>query len=281
MKSKEFAVFIISNNRPNDVITFHTLRTSGYTGEIFIIIDDKDEKKDLYINKYKDIVIVFDKEKIAQYVDHGDNFWNLRTTTHARNACFDIAEKIGIKYFLVLDDDYVKFDFRLNGSLNYPSGKFKIRNLDAVFNSYLNFYKNTYLLSVCMSQGGDYIGGSNGSFAENKMSRKAMNSFFCSINRKFNFISRLNEDVNTYLTLGSKGGLFATVPFCSITQKQTQATSGGMTDSYLLGGTFVKSFYTVMYCPSFAKVKLMSNRLHHSINWDNAVPYIIDEKHKK
>lgn len=57
-----------------------------------------------------------------------------------------------------------------------------------------------------------------------------------------------------------------------------------MTDAYIDGGTYVKSFYTVMYCPSFTKIITMgrtNRRLHHSISWPNAVPLIIDERHKK
>ena len=37
-----FAVFILSNNRPNNVITLKTLRSHGYTGLAFIVIDNED-----------------------------------------------------------------------------------------------------------------------------------------------------------------------------------------------------------------------------------------------
>ena len=133
--------------------------------------------------------------------------------------------------------------------------------------------------------GGDFIGGlDNGKELYRFSKRKAMNTWFCSTLRPFKFVSRLNEDVNTYLTLGNTATLFLTIPFCSITQKQTQGTGGGMTDAYLDGGTYVKTFYTVMYCPSFVKAKMMNaknKRIHHSMNWDNAVPCIISDKYKK
>ena len=35
--------------------------------------------------------------------------------------------------------------------------------------------------------------------------RKAMNSFICSVDRPFQFVGRINEDVNTYVLLGSRG----------------------------------------------------------------------------
>ena len=56
-----------------------------------------------------------------------------------------------------------------------------------------------------------------------------------------------------------------------------------MTDIYLDSGTYVKSFYTIMYAPSCTKIRPMGSvyrRLHHSINWNNAVPKVIPENCK-
>ena len=78
--------------------------------------------------------------------------------------------------------------------------------------------------------------------------------------------------------------MFLTIHNLSLTQRETQKTKGGLTEIYLDFGTFIKSFYTVICSPSSVKVKLMNTthrRLHHSINWDCAVPQIIDEKYKK
>ena len=111
-----------------------------------------------------------------------------------------------------------------------------------------------------------------------------MNTFFCSIDRPFKFIGRINEDVNTYTNYQSKGNVFFSIPFIQIDQLQTQSNEGGMTDVYLSSGTYIKSFYTVIFSPSCCKISLMgrtNKRLHHRINWDNAVPKIINEKYKK
>lgn len=283
MMENNFAVFIITHGRPNDVITFETLKKQCYSGPVFLVIDDTDNKANEYYNKFgEEKVIIFNKTEIAKTTDHGDNFWNLRTTTHARNACFNIAKEKGVDYFLVLDDDYTAFDYRLfiDKAVVKP-----VKNLDVLFNEILIYYKKTNAVSICMAQGGDFIGGlDNGKELYRFSKRKAMNTWFCSTKRYFKFISRLNEDVNTYLTLGNIGMLFLTIPFCSITQKQTQATKGGMTEAYIDGGTYVKTFYSVMYCPSFVKAKLMNStnkRIHHSMTWNNAVPCIIDNKYKK
>lgn len=279
-----FCIFIISHGRSNNVITYDTLVKAGNTYPVYVVIDNLDKTKNDYINTFgKDKVIIFDKELYAKDTDNGDNFWDLRTTSHARNACFDIAENLGHEYFIVLDDDYTDFKFRINNYKQHPNNKFKIyKTIDNVFNAFLKYYISIQALSITFSQGGDWFGGGE-SFGKSPK-RKAMNSFFCSINRRFKFISRLNEDVNTYMTIGSVGGIFLTIPHIMLTQLQTQSNQSGMTDTYLEYGTYVKSFYTVMYAPSCVKVAMMgesNRRLHHKTNWNNAVPKILNEKYKK
>jgi hypothetical protein len=106
----------------------------------------------------------------------------------------------------------------------------------------------------------------------------------CSTSRRFQFVGRVNEDVNTYTSVQNKGILFLTFPLVAIQQKISQAQSGGMSEMYLDSGTYIKSFYTVMYQPSSVKVGLMGDthkRLHHSIDWDTTVPCIISEQWRK
>ena len=111
-----------------------------------------------------------------------------------------------------------------------------------------------------------------------------MNSFLCSNKRPFRFVGAMNEDVNTYTTLGSWGILFLTIPLISLNQTMTQTQTGGITDMYLRYGTYCKAFTTVMMMPSSVKVSTMGSsneRLHHKIRWKNTTPMIIDEKYKK
>jgi hypothetical protein len=135
-----------------------------------------------------------------------------------------------------------------------------------------------------MLQNGDYQGGALSSKAKSiHAARKAMNTFICSTERPFKFSGRINEDVNTYTNLGRKGQLFLSVNQVAIIQKQTQSNKGGMTDVYVESGTYLKSFYSVMYSPSCVKIGEMgqtNRRLHHRINWKCAVPVIINERNK-
>jgi len=285
--TESFCVFIISHGRAGNVITKRTLARCGYTGPVFIVIDNEDRQADEYLKNFgADAVVVFDKLHYASLVDSCDNFQNRRTTTHARNACFDIAKEKGFEYFLVLDDDYSSFSFIQRNQNNTTDNK--IRNLKHVFDCVIGFMKaHESIDSVCFMQSGDTIGGMVSFDIWNKIfpfqKRKAMNSFFCKTDRRFWFFSRLNEDVNTYLGLGMRGRLFMTLPQLMIQQKQTQASAGGMSEAYLASGTYVKSFYSVMIYPGFAKVTAPKsmNRLHHKISWNNAVPKIIGEEHRK
>lgn len=280
MKNKDFAVFILTHGRADNVVTLKTLKKYGYTGSIFLIVDDEDNQLEKYKENYGEKVLIFNKKKIGKTFDTVDNFDNYKAVVYARNACFEIAKKIGVKYFIQLDDDYTDFAFRFDENANFIYKP--INNLDKVFDILLEFYKNTLFLSIAMAQTGDFIGGGNILNGLNR--RKCMNSFICSIERPFNFLGRINEDVNTYVDLGSKGGLFLTIPIISLLQKATQSNTGGLTDIYLDYGTYIKSFYSVILQPSSVKVSLMGQkhkRLHHLVKWSNTVPMIISEKFKK
>jgi hypothetical protein len=284
MMNNEFCIFILTHGRPDRIYTYKTLIDQKYTGKIYIVIDNEDKTADKYYKLYGDKVIMFDKKAIAKTFDEGDNFNDRRAIIYARNVCFDLAEQVGCEYFMELDDDYTDFRYKHPDESTYTSEKHK--NLDKLFSTLLEFYKNIPAAAIAIAQGGDYIGGKNCSTWSRglKLHRKCMNSFICSTKRRFQFVGRINEDVNTYTCVAGRGALFLTIPLVALNQKPTQSNAGGMTDLYLDSGTYIKSFYTVMYSPSCCKVNLMGDgheRLHHSISWNNAVPVILDEKYKK
>jgi len=283
-KNKDtFAVFILTYGRADKVTTYSTIRKMGYTGKIFLICSEDDKTLSDYKEKFGEEVIVFNKNDYKGKFDIGDNFKKDNVVVYARNANFDIAKQLGIKYFLQLDDDYNDFRFKFDNEFNY--GDWRIKNLDKVFKIVLDFYKKIPALSIAWAQGGDFMGGSMGSGGNAvKIKRKVMNTFFCSTDRPFTFIGRINEDVNTYVTLGNVGKLVFQINQLAIQQVQTQANSGGLTEFYLDGGTYVKSFYTLVYAPSCTKITTMGQverRIHHKILWNNCCPKILNQSHKK
>ena len=86
MRHKSFACLILTHGRPDNVITAHTLRNQGYTGEILYVIDDEDETAPKYRENFGSQVITFNKEfYLTQYdtMDNGGDYLLSVTTTHS------------------------------------------------------------------------------------------------------------------------------------------------------------------------------------------------------
>lgn len=280
--SNNFIAFILTNRDLKSQKTIKTLRRAGYTGKICFIIDTDSEFIDEFYSKYKSDplieIVIFDKLKMRKF-DLGDNFDSKKGIIYARNVCFDVAKNLGYKYFIQLDDDYTEFSFKFDEKYQYKD--INVKNLDKVLEIMLEFYINTPITTVAMAQGGDFIGGKNSGLSDAiKTKRKAMNTFICSTDRPFDFVGRINEDVNSYVTHGKRGLIFLTITNLSMNQTTTQSNKGGMTDIYEESGTYYKSFYSVMYEPSCVKIATMGSRnrrIHHRISWNNAVPKILAE----
>lgn len=283
MLKSNFAAFILTHGRPNKVITWETLKKSGYTGRIFLILDSQDKTIEEYKSRFgSENVIVFDKKDYVGTFDVGDSSKENRGVIYARNASFEIAKDLGLDYYVQLDDDYTDFLYRFVEDKKFRSTH--IKSFDEVAESIIEFLDTTGAITVAMAQGGDFMGGLEGDKFRKGILRKAMNSMFFRVDRPTTFIGRINEDVNAYVVYGAQGQLFLTVTNLQLNQVQTQKSSGGMTELYLDNGTYVKSFYSVMLAPSCVTVKTMGRtdrRYHHSIKWNNAVPMIISSKYKK
>ena len=283
--SRKSAIFILTHGRPNNVRTYKTLRNDGYTGKIYLIVDDEDKTLNQYKEIYKDEVIVFSKKDYDDKFDIMDNFDGRKVIVFARNACYDIARRLKLDYFFEYEDDYTSFQHRFIEGQSLR-GK-TVRNLDEVLSAMIDFIEATKVSTIAFSQGGDFIGGV-GAVKNNMFKRKAMNSFVFKVNQDpkddIPFIGRMNDDVNTYLTYGKIGKLFFQTGKINLVQLQTQSNSGGNTEAYKSFGTYVKSFYSVMCAPSCCKIDVMGRydmRIHHKIKWNNAVPKIIDQTYKK
>ena len=285
-RDSEFCVFVLSYGRADDVRTINTLldKKGNFSQDYYIVCSDDDASLDAYIEKYGDRVLVFNKDEMAPYIDMGDNFNKRNVVIFARNICFSFAKKLGYRYFVQLDDDYHKFMNRYiydEKMLVHTN----ITDFDKMFKVHLDFLKNTPCTVMAMAQGGDFIGGAGNGNALKGHKRKVMNSFFCDLERPFYFYGTLNEDATYYAHASRMGILVFTLYGWMLDQASTQANSGGLTDIYLESGTYLKSFYSVMYSPSNTKIgKLGSGageRIHHRIDGRAAFPEIISEKYAK
>jgi len=279
----DFAVFILTHGRADNVVTMKTLQRGGYTGRYYLIIDDEDDQRELYEKNYgADHVIVFNKQEAYDRADTMDNFNDHRAIIYARNESWRIAAELGLTYFLMLDDDYKSIDYRYadGTALRYKA----VRDFDRIFEDMLDFLDTSKADTVAFAQGGDFVGGVQGGNFKKGLLRKAMNSFFCRTDKPIQFRGTMNEDVVTYTTLSSRGHLFLTFTAFAVIQLPTQSLSGGMTSAYKEGGTYLKTFYAIMSMPSAVQVGMMytkHKRIHHRIDWESCAPKILNEKYRK
>lgn len=279
----DFCVFILSYDRPKNVPTIDSLERYGYTGDWYLVVDhEKDRER--YTQEYGEGRVEYlEKDDALPELDRGDNFDRRNCNVYARQQMWELADQLGYEYFLVLDDDYTNIQYRFDSNFEYNPEV--MRDLDDYIDASIQFLESADLDVLCMAQGGDFIGGKNASFADRVMTRrKAMNSFLCKTDRPFDYRGTINEDVNTYVRAAQLGEVFLTTNTASIEQETTQQEDGGLTDIYLDVGTYVKSFYTILYAPSCASLMRLhdraDDRIHHRVSWRNAVPKIVPESTK-
>ena len=279
----DFCIFIISYDRPTNVPTIDSLERYGYTGDWRLVVDHEADIGP-YTEEYgEDKVIYLDKDGALPELDRGDNLNRRDCNVYARQQMWDLADELGYNYFLVLDDDYTNIQYRFNEQFEYDPEV--MRDFDEYINASIEYLEQADLDTLCMAQGGDFIGGSEAAMAESvQTKRKAMNSFLCKTDRPFNFRGTINEDVNTYVRAAQYGKIFLTTNTASIEQETTQQEDGGLTGIYLDQGTYVKSFYTILYSPSCTSLTKLhdrgDDRIHHRVEWRNAVPKIVPESTK-
>lgn len=280
---ENFVAFILTHGRADNVMTYKTARKAGYTGRIVLVLDDEDEQLEQYFAIYgRENCYVFNKQRYVAITDTLIK-GNHHVPTYARNATFDIAEELGYKYFIMLDDDYYEFSWKFD-----ERGRFKQRHildLNFVWRRMLEYFLSCPFTTLAMAQCGDFIGGGQNPMGRQiGTKRKAMNSFFCSVDRRFYFTGYINDDVCTYTWLSTQGKIFLTLAQVVLNQEETQKNTGGVTELYRSEGTWKKSFSTIVGCPSAVKISLMGDkemRIHHNISWKNVTPMIINEKYKK
>lgn len=284
METDSFAAFVLTHGRAGRVKTVRTLRRQGYTGRVVVLIDDEDEDAENYMAEFPEVE-VFCKEDYVKSCDTMCHTSDKRrgVILYARNAAQDVARKLGIRYIVELDDDYV--DFELRQKIGKKLVGRPANDLDALFAAFVVFLRESGVKTVALSQGGDLIGGAKGQLGKGVMwKRKAMNSFFIDVENPVEFVGAVNEDVNTYTLSGGTGDVFLTYMQTSLVQTQTQKSKGGMSDEYKDDGTWAKTMFSVVARPDCTSVSRMGQtnmRIHHSIDWRACCPKIVRDGFRK
>lgn len=275
----DLAIFILTYGRASEQVTLKELIKKHVKKNVYLVVSDDDEQLEQYQEKYGKQVLVFSRDSVQEQMM--DNQYPKTGIISARNMCRTLAKKLGYKYFLELDDDYVGFNFRY-----VKDGKLKtmaIKDLRPLFLASIELLDRTPIEAFAWAQAGDFIGGADSQTIKLRWKRKAMNVIFMRSDTDYQFIGRINEDVNAYINAGKTGQIVLTESYTAIVQAKTQKTENGMTDLYK-HGTYKKSMYSVIQDPAIVRLRMMGNkfmRIHHEINWNACCPKIINEKYKK
>lgn len=282
MDDKRFAVFILSHGRAKTISTYKALRTHGYTGPMYVVIDNEDDQEPLYREKFGQDIIQFDKRDYVALTDLGDLDDDRRIGVFARNFIQDKAHEMGYKYHLQLDDDINGFTWRTIRDNRLVC--VQVKDIDSVLSAMLDYMDEAPFTALSFGLAIYYVGGLSNSTWKKQMIPKSMTTFIMRGDEKHYFHMRMNDDITTGALANMRGRLFYTYLPVRVDTVQTQSQEGGMTDIYRDNGTYRKSFYTVMALPSCTKISQMGlhdMRVHHEIVWNNCAPKILDESYRK
>lgn len=162
----DFAVFIPSFGRANNVVALQMLKRYNYNGNYYIVCSTDDKQLEDYKQNYKNHVLVFRKEDYIKECDtmYYTNNPIMSTPLYARNFIIDKAKELNLKYFAMIDDDISKVNYRHVDS----EGIFRateIKDITNIFVVLCDFLEQSpRLCGVCPAISSGFFGGKNGQY---------------------------------------------------------------------------------------------------------------------
>lgn len=241
----EYIVFIISHKKPDEVRTLKALNDSGFFGDYRIIVDSWDETVEKYEKNYPGKIEIFDKSEIKKTFDVMDNFNIFSSAVYARNFSYELAKKLGYKYFILLDDDLTKFMYVFTEGEKFK--KLQIKNINAVFENIVNYLEKSNSAICSISLDGGNFGGPKGRYSKG-CGRSICACMICNSEKNCRFCGTQNEDFN----LSIKYFQDITLEFYFLAVNTPQR--GSNSDMYENVGFYKSSFYSFMLRPSGVKL---------------------------
>ena len=280
MTRNDFGVIIISHGRPH-CETIKTLHESGYTGKIFVVVDDEDKTLQEYLDLYGENVHVFHK---FEWFDVGDNMDSPRTVgVFARNECLKVAKEKGLTYYLEMDDDLKSLSYRYNDD-GHLKGK-KVKSFDLVIEAICDYFDNSAIGCLGFGNANDYIGGVE-HFDGANVSRVPMNSFFLRADDDIMWLGRNSDDFITVINEQHKGKYWCRFPSVQAvydvwSPKKNSKEKGGSIALYNELGSWRLRFYGVIFKPGCIKISITEGNMDGTARSDNTYPKLVSQRYKK
>ena len=272
------AVFICTHGRPDEQYTLCALRHAGYTGRIYLVVDDEDDTV-VGLYKYGCEIKQFCKQHYIDTVDIGRSDAKRKAILYAKCACEDFAKELDLDAFVIADDDITDFRYRYEEDGKLLT-QYVTKNMDKIFEAYMQFILDG---NICMTSFGTnqmFMGGSISDERKGEF-RIPYNFLFRNTSIPFSWVSEMNED--TISVLVEHGNKYTIqLPFIKLEMKELMAgAKGGMTEFYNQMTTGTRIGTILMYSPSNVKYISTAKKITHAIKRDNAFPKLISSHVKK
>ena len=245
------AIFIITHQRADKQLTLKMLKQLGYSGKVYLVVDDMDCQLQEYRKRYGDNILVFSKKKYAEKVDTHINKFRMSSAVFARNACIDMAKEMGLNFYFVCDDD-IKCTYVKDGK----TGKMvthKITDIEAVLSKLVGFMENTRIHAVAFADNGAYIGGINQD-VRNGVKYVLTKFMLYRTDDPVIYESIMWEDqASCYRDLGV-GKIDFSIMFLSAATPPNEKSAGGCADMYRASTDYANSFMVLMARPDCVKI---------------------------
>lgn len=276
------AIMICTHGRPDNQLTLKTLRESGYTGSVVLVVDDEDDT----VQRLEDsctgdfIVLKFNKQ---YYIDHSDTGTiedQRKCILYAKSFCEDWARAKNLDAFIIADDDITSFRYRY-----VEDGKLKSLPITSTMDEVIDAYYTTMLECDITATGFGftqfYFTGIDSFSGENVQKyRVPYNFVFRNPKHRVDWMSWFGEDIITAVYYGRIGQLWTAIPYVQQEIVSLATADGGMKETYDKNSDIRLAMQNVMYLPSELKAYKYRNKYMASIKRGNSFPKLVSSKYR-
>lgn len=276
----KFAVFILSHKRADRVETFATLKNAGYTGKIYVVVDNQDPMLEKYQERFGDDVLVFDKQIYIDKTDTLETDRKRSSAVYARNFIEDAAKKFNLDVFGMFDDDVLNLRYRWIECGKIRSMKV-YQGLDDILNYYIEYMLRSNFQAISFGNVMTFVGGIDG--LESRLSKERLTFQIHIRNTKYplEWKSIINNDSITELQSIKLGNIWLSIPWIVYDSPVMNTLSGGMKSVYDSLSSFSRAFYATIAEPSCCLPRFRKDKFNIGRNNNSAYPMIISGRYKK
>ncbi len=281
---KDFAIFICTHGRPNAQHTLNTLRSCGYVGKIYLVLDDEDTTINEYLKLYDRMtdtkILVFCKQDYIDKVDVGYSVAKRKAILYAKCFCEDMAKKLSLKAFVIADDDLVGFRFRYEEGDSLKTQQIH-SGLQEIIDAYIDFVISDNVCATSFGTSQMYMGGK---IPDDKKGnyRVPYNFVFRNTAISFDWLSEMYEDIISVIMASEIGKYTIQLPFVKLEMLPLYAgATGGMTATYQKMPMYERIFQIFKYSPTTIRFVVVGDKLTYAVIKDKAYPKLISSQYRK